>query len=94
MPLGQRIRRLTGEVVEGGYVCIAVDEYLELVWSQVVLVCDVVVCTYFLCVPSLRLHHEVAQLQAQAMRQREKLKQQSVYKEFLERVLEQSPEVS
>ena len=50
--------------------------------------------TYFLCIPSLRLHHEVAELQAQAMRQREKLKQQSVYKEFLERVLEQSPEVS
>lgn len=49
--------------------------------------------TYVLCVPSLRLHHEVAQLQAQSMRQREKLKQQSVYKEFLERVLEQSPEV-
>ena len=43
MPLGQRIRRLTGEVVEGGYVCIAVNEYLELVWSQVVLVSDVVV---------------------------------------------------
>ena len=45
MPLGQRIRRLTGEVVEGGGVCIAVDEYLELVWSQVVLVSDVVLPT-------------------------------------------------
>ena len=42
---------------------------------------------------SCRLHQEVAQLQAQTMRQREKLKRQSVCKEFLEKVLEHSPEV-
>ena len=41
----------------------------------------------------IRLKQELSELQVCAERQKRKLKKQAMFKEFLEKVLEQSPEV-